>query len=116
MRREQGVDDETVAILQVGRLERWKGHEMHLRALAELPPSTKWMCWRRTRRPQTPAEQDYLSALRELANQLGIAGRVRFLGQRRMYVSCWRRRTFSANLTREPSVRLVFVEALWPAA
>ncbi len=69
-------------IIQVGRMEAWKGHLLHLEALARLAPSPGWTCWF-AGGAQRRGEQDYFRRLRATAERLGIGSRVRFLGQRR---------------------------------
>jgi glycosyltransferase involved in cell wall biosynthesis len=81
VRAEMGVRPGEVVIVQASRMEGWKGHPLHLEALArirELP----WVCWM-AGGAQRPAEARYLEGLRAQAERLGIAGRVRFLGDRR---------------------------------
>jgi glycosyltransferase involved in cell wall biosynthesis len=80
-RSEMGCGEADVVIAQVSRLERWKGHEVHLRALGRLREIPGWALWL-VGGAQCPAEVGYENALRGLAAHLGIAGRVRFLGQR----------------------------------
>jgi glycosyltransferase involved in cell wall biosynthesis len=72
--------DATV-IIQACRLERWKGHALLLQALAELAAVPGWVCWI-AGGAQRPHEAEYLAELRQQAAALGIADRVRFLGQR----------------------------------
>jgi glycosyltransferase involved in cell wall biosynthesis len=72
--------DATV-IVQASRLERWKGHDLLLRALGGLRDLPGWVCWI-AGGAQRPAEATYLAELRQTAVGLGIADRVRFLGQR----------------------------------
>jgi glycosyltransferase involved in cell wall biosynthesis len=74
-----GVDD--VVIVQVSRMEEWKGHALHLRALAEIRDVPNWVCWQ-VGGAQRPSEEAYRAHLERLAVDLGIAERVRFLGQR----------------------------------
>ncbi len=80
-RRELGASGEDAVIVQASRLDRWKGHEVHLRAAGRLRDVRGWALWL-VGGPQRPAEVRYDQALRALAVRLGIAGRVRFLGQR----------------------------------
>jgi glycosyltransferase involved in cell wall biosynthesis len=82
MRRELNVADGTVVIVQVSRLERWKGQLIHLQALARLKNvDTPWVCWL-VGGAQGPGEEQYLSQLQRTVVELGLADRVRFLGQR----------------------------------
>jgi glycosyltransferase involved in cell wall biosynthesis len=73
-------DDATV-IVQASRLERWKGHTVLIQALAQMESVPGWVCWI-AGGPQRPEEEKYLNELRQQAAKLGLAGRVRFLGQR----------------------------------
>lgn len=68
-------------IVMASRWERWKGHEVLLRALSKLPKATNWACWI-AGEPQRPAEHEYLSQLQEQLDRFDIALRVRFLGHR----------------------------------
>jgi glycosyltransferase involved in cell wall biosynthesis len=81
VRAEQKVPGDNVVIIQVGRLEWWKGHFLHLEALAQLKELEHWVCWM-VGGPQRAEEDDYLRRMKETAGRLGIADRVRFLGQR----------------------------------
>jgi glycosyltransferase involved in cell wall biosynthesis len=81
VRAEIGTPADVVVILQASRLEPWKGHRLHLDALARLRDIARWEAWL-VGGPQRPVEALYLNELKIQAEQLGIAGRVRFLGQR----------------------------------
>ena len=59
-------------LLAAGRLHRNKGFDVLLQALARLPDATLWLAG-------SGQEED---ALRAMATQLGVTGRVRFLGWR----------------------------------
>jgi glycosyltransferase involved in cell wall biosynthesis len=72
--------DATV-IISACRLERWKGHDVLLEALGRLQTARPWECWL-AGGAQRPHEAIYLAELRQLAGDLGLASRVRFLGQR----------------------------------
>lgn len=72
---------DAVVILQTSRLERWKGHGLLLQALGLLKEAKGWFCWI-AGGPQRPEEEAYLRELRGEVERLGLAGRVRFLGQR----------------------------------
>ncbi|HKY05694.1 MAG TPA: glycosyltransferase [Blastocatellia bacterium] len=80
-RDEMKVDLKTAVIIQASRLERWKGHSVLIDALARLKERTDWVCWQ-VGGPQRKAEAVYLESLKDRAARLGIADRVRFLGQR----------------------------------
>jgi len=112
VRAEQQVPGDTAVIIQVGRMEWWKGHFLHLQALAQLKDLEPWVCWM-VGGPQRAKEEDYFRRLQETARELGIADRVRFLGQRSdvpellaaAYIFC------QPNQGPEP-FGLVFIEAL----
>jgi glycosyltransferase involved in cell wall biosynthesis len=112
-REKQGVDESTTVILQAGRLEEWKGHLIHLNALSQLKTACQWALWI-AGGPQTPGQEQYLLRLRETANRLGIADRVRFLGQRSDVPELMAAADIFCQPNPEPEpFGLVFVEALW---
>lgn len=112
IRRSLGATNDTVAIIQVSRMEAWKGHRLHLDALAKLKDNPRWICWM-VGGAQRPAEQQYIRELQEQALRLGIAGRVRFLGQRSDVPSLLAAADIFSqpNLGAEP-FGIVFIEAL----
>lgn len=67
-------------IVQIGRMERWKGHEVLLDALALLRDDLNWTC-QIAGGAQTSREVSYMADLAIRAQKLGIAKRVEFLGQ-----------------------------------
>lgn len=68
-------------IVQVSRLEEWKGHLLNLEALAALRDLPNWVCWQ-VGAPQRPKEAAYWERIKRAGMRLGIADRVRFLGFR----------------------------------
>ena len=82
VRRELDTPEDATVIIQVSRMEGWKGHPIHLEALGRLRDRKDWICWI-VGGPQNDSEVRYFDGLREQAERLGIGGRVRFLGQRR---------------------------------
>lgn len=70
-----------IVIVQVSRLEEWKGHGLHLEALSRLRDIDGWVCWM-VGGAQRPAEERLFERLQSDAFALGISDRVRFLGQR----------------------------------
>jgi glycosyltransferase involved in cell wall biosynthesis len=102
--------DSTV-IIQVSRMERWKGHTLVMDALAKLL-DLSWVWWI-VGGAQRPEELAYVGALHVTADRLGVADRVRFLGERRDVrqllaaadIHC------QANLGPEP-FGITFIEAL----
>ena len=82
IRAELATAADSVVIIQVSRMEAWKGHALHLEALAKLRHIPRWNAWI-VGGAQRSREGDYLQKLKQRARSLEIAGRVRFLGQRR---------------------------------
>lgn len=76
-----GAAPETIALMISSRLEPWKGHKELLDALGKIKAVPRWDLWI-AGGAQRPAEETYLAGLRRQATELGIADRVRFLGQR----------------------------------
>jgi len=81
VRAELNTPEEATVIIQASRLERWKGQSVLLSALAQLRELQNWVCWI-AGGAQRPHEAEYLRELEEQAQKMGIAERVRFLGQR----------------------------------
>ena len=81
VRAEFGTPADAVVILQASRLERWKGAAVHIEALGRLRDVPGWMAWF-AGGAQKADEAEFLAELRRAAGRLGIADRVRFLGQR----------------------------------
>ncbi|HEV3052700.1 MAG TPA: glycosyltransferase family 4 protein [Longimicrobium sp.] len=70
-----------VVILQASRMEPWKGHRLLVEGLAGIREVAGWTCWV-AGGAQRPHEEAHLAEVYALAQQLGVAGRIRFLGQR----------------------------------
>jgi glycosyltransferase involved in cell wall biosynthesis len=81
VREELNTPDDAIVLIQASRLEQWKGQSFLLSALANLRDIPGWICWL-VGGVQRPHEADYLQELKLQAQQLGIAERVLFLGQR----------------------------------
>jgi glycosyltransferase involved in cell wall biosynthesis len=81
VRTELNTPDDAIVIIQASRLERWKGQSVLISALRQLRELPGWVCWI-VGGVQRPHEAEYLKELETQAQQLGIAERVRFLGQR----------------------------------
>lgn len=81
VRRDLETPAEAVVIVQASRLERWKGQGPLIEALGRLKDDGRWVAWI-AGGVQRPHERAYFEELRATAGRLGIAGRVRFLGQR----------------------------------
>jgi glycosyltransferase involved in cell wall biosynthesis len=112
VRQQLGTDDSTVVIIQVSRLEAWKGHRLHLQALSRLKEVHGWVCWM-IGGPQRPEEQNYMHLLRTTAAELGVAQRVHFLGQRNDVPELLAAADIFCQPNQEPEpFGIVFVEAL----
>ncbi|HKP86725.1 MAG TPA: glycosyltransferase [Blastocatellia bacterium] len=81
VRAELGAQEDATVIIQVSRMEPWKGHHLHLEALARLRDLPDWVCWQ-VGGAERPEEVAYFEELKQAAARLGIADRVRFLGRR----------------------------------
>jgi glycosyltransferase involved in cell wall biosynthesis len=75
------ISDETVVIVQVSRMEEWKGHLLHLEALSLMKDNPTWECWF-VGGPQRPEEFRYFQKVKAAASRLGLDDRVRFFGER----------------------------------
>jgi glycosyltransferase involved in cell wall biosynthesis len=80
-RAELKTAEDAVVIIQVSRMEAWKGHALHLEALSQLSHLSNWVCWQ-VGGAQRPEEALYLAEIKGAASRLGIAGRVHFAGER----------------------------------
>lgn len=112
VRRELGAENETVVILQVSRMEGWKGHLLHLDALSKLKDDDRWVCWM-AGGAQRPVEEQYMRSVEQKARDLGIGARIKFLGQR----SDVPRLLAAADIFSQPNLGaepfgIVFIEAL----
>ena len=81
VRAELQTPEDATVIVQVSRMEAWKGQSSLLEALGRLRDRKDWMCWI-AGGAQIPAERIYADGLKKQAVELGIADRVRFLGER----------------------------------
>lgn len=80
-RAELDTPENATVIVQVSRMEASKGHSVHLEALSLISDLPNWVCWQ-VGGVQRSHEIKYCKDLKSNAAQLGIADRVRFLGQR----------------------------------
>jgi glycosyltransferase involved in cell wall biosynthesis len=78
VRREIGVEEDVPLIMMVGRLTRWKGHELLLHALAQVKDK-KWVA---AFAGGGDARDPYVLELGKLTAALGLSERVRWLGSR----------------------------------
>jgi glycosyltransferase involved in cell wall biosynthesis len=81
VRCELDTAPEAVVIVQVSRLEEWKGHRTLLNGLGLLRDVPDWTCWV-VGGVQRAREAPYLESLKLLATDLQISDRIRFVGQR----------------------------------
>jgi glycosyltransferase involved in cell wall biosynthesis len=81
LRQQMGTNLDTTVIIQVSRLEWWKGHTSAIAALKEIKDLDNWEYWV-VGGVQRESEGDYLASLQEQVSQLGLTDRVRFLGER----------------------------------
>jgi glycosyltransferase involved in cell wall biosynthesis len=70
-----------VVILQASRMEPWKGHRLLIEGLGRLRDVGGWTAWI-AGGAQRPHEEAHLAEMYALAQSLGVAPRIRFLGQR----------------------------------
>ena len=82
LRSAVGATRDDAMILQVGRMDPLKGHETHIRALGALKDVPGWVC-AMVGGAQRPEEEEYQAGLQRLAQEVGVGGRIRFLGERR---------------------------------
>lgn len=81
VRAELETADDSIVIVQASRMEPWKGHRPHLEALALVQDDPRWTCWM-AGGAQRPHELRHRDEMRALADALGIADRIRWLGER----------------------------------
>jgi glycosyltransferase involved in cell wall biosynthesis len=113
VRCELDTTPDAVVIVQVSRLEEWKGHRTLLNSLALLRDVPGWTCWI-VGGVQRAKEVPYLQSLKILAADLQISERIRFVGQR----SDVPRLLAAADVFCQPNsgpepFGIVFVEALY---
>jgi glycosyltransferase involved in cell wall biosynthesis len=113
IRLQLGTAAETTAIVQVSRLEPWKGHSLAIAALAQIHDLPNWEYWI-VGGIQRDREREYYNRLQQQIQQLGLEQRVRFLGERQDVpdlliaadIFC------QPNLSAEP-FGIAFIEALY---
>jgi glycosyltransferase involved in cell wall biosynthesis len=114
VRHVSAVDDDTAVIIQVSRFEAWKGHLLHLNALSRLK-SHNWVCWM-VGGPQNAADRRQYDEVLATVRRLGLAERVRFLGQRSDVAKLLAGADIFCQPNQGPEpFGIVFVEALWAA-
>jgi len=113
IRAELQTPSDSVVIIQVSRMEEWKGHALLLRALEKIKESTEWTCWI-VGGSQRPAESRYAERLKVLASAAGLGDRIRFTGER----SDVQALLASADIYCQPNLSpepfgITFIEALY---
>jgi glycosyltransferase involved in cell wall biosynthesis len=112
VRASLGTDEGAIVILQASRMQSWKGQRLLIDALSTLRGDPRWTCWI-AGASQRPSEVAYYRKLIATVDGLGLAARIKFLGQRDDVATLMR----AADLYCQPNVRpepfgLSFVEAL----
>jgi glycosyltransferase involved in cell wall biosynthesis len=113
VRQQLGTAVDRTVIIQVSRLERWKGHSLAIAALAQIHDLPNWEYWI-VGGIQRDSEREYAEELQQQIQQLGLEQRVRFLGERQDVpelliaadIFC------QPNLSAEP-FGIAFIEALY---
>jgi glycosyltransferase involved in cell wall biosynthesis len=113
VRGELNTAPDAFVIIQVSRLEEWKGHRTLLNGLGMIQNVPDWTCWI-VGGVQRAHEAHYLDELKNLAADLQISDRIRFVGQR----SDVPRLLAAADVFCQPNsgpepFGIVFVEALY---
>jgi glycosyltransferase involved in cell wall biosynthesis len=113
VRSELRTPQESTVIIQVSRMEAWKGHIQHLEALGKLRTNPAWVAWI-VGGAQRPQERKYLDLLKEKARHLQILDRIRFVGQRNDVT----RLLAAADIFCQPNIEgepfgISFIEALY---
>jgi glycosyltransferase involved in cell wall biosynthesis len=106
------TESKPVVIIQVSRMEKWKGHTLLLEALGRLKDLPDWVCWI-VGGSQTDHESRYENNLHRQAERLNLSARIDFLGAQddvrgllaQADIFC------QPNLSPEP-FGIVFIEAL----
>jgi len=80
-RRQLGIPENEIVLIQASRLDEWKGHRLHLEALARIRTARPWRSLI-AGGPQHPGEQKIFNGLIAYSHELGLSNRVTFLGQR----------------------------------
>jgi glycosyltransferase involved in cell wall biosynthesis len=113
LRAELNTPDDAVVIIQVGRMERGKGHAVHIEAVAQLKEIPNWVCWQ-VGGAQKSSELSYLGKLKNKAVELGISDRVLFANERSDIADLMA----AADIYCQPNSRpdsfgIAFIEALY---
>jgi glycosyltransferase involved in cell wall biosynthesis len=104
---------EAVVVVHTGRMQEWKGHRLLITAASRIKSNSQWILWF-VGGAQRELEHGYLASLRVTAAEVGIADRVRFLGQR----SDVERLLAASDIHCQPNISpepfgIAFIEALY---
>ena len=113
LRAKLNTASDATVIIQVGRMERGKGHLLHLQSLSMLKNLPGWVCWQ-VGGAQGQEEVRYREELKNAAVHLGIADRVHFLNERSDVEAL----LASADIYCQPNTQpdsfgIAFIEALY---
>jgi glycosyltransferase involved in cell wall biosynthesis len=115
IRRELQTSENGIVLAFAARFERWKGHDLLLRAARALLDRTSsdwciWLCGG----VQRASEKAYLAELESYVKGSGLASRIRFLGQRSDVPELLRAAdVFCQPNTGPEPFGIVFIEALY---
>jgi glycosyltransferase involved in cell wall biosynthesis len=108
-----GATPQQVVIIQVARMEPWKGQLELIDALTRLPPALPWTCWI-VGGAQRQAESAYRQQVEAAAAARGIAARLALLGERTDVADLLRAADIFCHPARHPEpFGIAVVEALW---
>jgi glycosyltransferase involved in cell wall biosynthesis len=112
IRRELKTPPDAVVIVQVARLDPYKGHRLLIEALGRISAEPSWRCWI-VGGADSSHQREYLQQLQEAAAAAGVAERVVFTGARTDVDAILRAADIFChpNIAPEP-FGIVFVEAL----
>ena len=82
VREELNTPGDATVLIQVSRMEAWKGHAVVVDALGLLRSQPDWVWWV-VGGAQRPEEAAYAAELTDRARHLGINERIRWLGERK---------------------------------
>lgn len=113
VRAQIGTAADATVIIQVARMERWKGHSLSIAALGEIKDLDNWEYWI-VGGVQRESERSYLGVLQQQVIELGLEDKVRFLGERQDVPNL----LIAADVFCQPNLNpepfgIAFIEALY---
>jgi len=81
VRESLGISKDAVILIQVSRMEEWKGHRLLFESLVQLKDIPNWVCLQ-VGGAQRAREIRYVNELKALVNEYGLSDKIMFLGQR----------------------------------